>query len=70
MARRSAKTPDPRLIDPRNRVALSRDVMRTLDVQAGDYVTFEIDDHGGVRLHKLNISVAPPRKAGLATRSS
>ena len=68
MARRSPQTPDPRLIDPRNRVALSREVMRTLDVQAGDYVTFEIDDHGGVRLHKLNISLAPPRKPGSSPR--
>lgn len=62
MARRSAKTPDPRLIDPRNRVALSRQVMRALDVQAGDYVTFAIDENGTVRLLKLNITVVPPKR--------
>ena len=62
MARRSAKTPDPRLIDPRNRVALSKQVMRALDVQPGDYVTFEVDAAGSVRIVKLNISVLPPRR--------
>jgi len=62
LARRSAKTPDPRLIDPRNRVALSRQVMRALDVQAGDYVTFAIDENGTVRLLKLNITVVPPKR--------
>lgn len=62
MARRSAKTPDPRLIDPRNRVALSKHVMRSLDVQPGDFVTFDIDDHGTVRIHKLNITVVPSRR--------
>ena len=63
MARRSAKTPDPRLVDPRNRVALSREVMRALDVRAGDYVTFQIDEAGAVRILKLSITVFP-RKAG------
>lgn len=62
MARRSAKTPDPRLVDPRNRVALSKQVMRALDVQPGDYVTFAIDDNGTVRILKLNITVVPPKK--------
>jgi hypothetical protein len=62
LARRSAKTPDPRLIDPRNRVALSKAVMRSLDVQSCDYVTFDIDDHGVVRILKLNITVVPPKR--------
>jgi hypothetical protein len=62
LARRSAKTPDPRLVDPRNRVALSKQVMRALDVQPGDYVTFTIDEHGTVRILKLNLSVAPPKR--------
>lgn len=62
MARRSPKVPDPRLIDPRNRVALSKEVMRALDVAAGDYVTFEINEAGHVRIHKLNITVAPTRR--------
>jgi hypothetical protein len=59
VARRSSKTPDPRLVDPRNRVALSREVMRALDVQAGDYVTFAIDEMGSVRIVKLHIAVIP-----------
>lgn len=62
MARRSARTPDPRLIDPRNRVALSKQVMRALDVRPGDYVTFEIDEGGIVRIHKLSLTVVPPRR--------
>lgn len=42
----------PRLIDSRNRIALTRDAMRLLDVHSGDSV--EIDTAGGqVRLHKL-----------------
>ncbi len=66
MARRSAKNPDPRLVDPRNRVALSKEVMRALDVRVGDYVTFEVDDLGVVRIMKLSITVAPSRKLGLS----
>jgi hypothetical protein len=65
LARRSAKTPDPRLIDPRNRVALSRQVMRALDVRPGDYVTFEVDEAGGVRIHKLSLTVVPPKRQSL-----
>ena len=64
MARRSAKKPDPRLVDPRNRVALSKEVMRALDVQAGDYVTFEVDEAGTVRILKLAITTLPPRRIG------
>jgi hypothetical protein len=59
MARRGASTPDPRLVDTRHRVCLSRAVMRALDLQAGDYVTFEVDTLGGVRLHKLSVTVVP-----------
>lgn len=62
MARRSNQKPDPRLIDPRNRVALSQAVMRALDVRAGDYVTFEVDELGIVRILKLSITVAPQVK--------
>lgn len=64
MARRSAQTPDPRLVDPRNRVALSKEVMRALDVRAGDYVTFDVDELGVVRILKLSITVAPARRGG------
>lgn len=61
MARRTAKGPDPRLVDPRNRVALSREVMRALDIRPGDYITFLVDE-AGVRLAKLHITVAPPKR--------
>jgi hypothetical protein len=50
----------PRLIDPRNRVALSREVMRALDVRVGDYVTFEVLADQ-VSLRKLVITVAQPK---------
>ena len=61
MARRTPRrVPDPRLVDNRNRVALSREVLRALDIRAGDYVTFVTDDHGGVRLYKLSLTVAAP----------
>ncbi|HUR61557.1 MAG TPA: hypothetical protein VM286_04255 [Candidatus Thermoplasmatota archaeon] len=62
MARRSANIPDPRLVDARNRVALSKEAMRALDVVPGEYVTFEVDEHGGVRLLKLSIGIASPRR--------
>ena len=58
MARRSSRTPDPRLIDPRNRVALSKEVMRALDVRAGDYIAFTVDEANVVRMLKLNITIA------------
>lgn len=63
MARRSAKTPNPRLIDPRNRVALPGAVLRALDVQAGDYVEFDVSADGGVRLHRLVIQRAPVERS-------
>jgi hypothetical protein len=56
---RRAKAPSPRLVDPRNRVALSKDVLRALDVQAGDYVTFQVAEDGTVHLRKLILTVAP-----------
>lgn len=62
MARRSNRTPDPRLIDPRNRVALSKQVMRALGVRPGDYITFIVDEHGAVHLYKLDLSLVPPRR--------
>ncbi len=61
MARKTKRVPDPRLVDNRNRVALSREVLRALDLQPGDYVTFVVDEHGGVRLHKLDITVSPAK---------
>jgi hypothetical protein len=33
--------------------------MRALDVQAGDYVTFQITEDGTVQLRKLLLTVAP-----------
>jgi bifunctional DNA-binding transcriptional regulator/antitoxin component of YhaV-PrlF toxin-antitoxin module len=70
VARRLTKTPDPRLVDNRNRVALSKEVLEALDLGPGDYVTFVVDEHGGVRVHKLNITVASPKRATPAGRSS
>lgn len=61
MARRTKRVPDPRLVDNRNRVALSREVLRALDLRPGDYVTFIVDEHGGVRLYKLDITVSPTK---------
>jgi hypothetical protein len=69
MARRSSRTPDPRLVDARNRVALSRQAMRALDVLPGDYVTFEVEADGRVRIANLTIGLAPPRRATTAGRS-
>jgi hypothetical protein len=63
MARRSAKAPDPRLVDPRNRVALSKEVLRALDVGPGDYVTFMVDD-AGVRILKLSITPVATKRTG------
>jgi bifunctional DNA-binding transcriptional regulator/antitoxin component of YhaV-PrlF toxin-antitoxin module len=48
-------------VDNRNRVALSREVLRALDLRPGDYVTFIVDEHGGVRLYKLDITVSPTK---------
>jgi hypothetical protein len=61
---RRVKAPIPRLIDPRNRVALSKEVLRALEVAAGDYVTFIVADDGAVHLRKLVIALAPtlPRR--------
>jgi bifunctional DNA-binding transcriptional regulator/antitoxin component of YhaV-PrlF toxin-antitoxin module len=57
---RRKRSPDPRLVDNRNRVALPPDVMRGLDLKPGDYVAFIVDLENGVRLYKLSISVSPP----------
>lgn len=61
MARRTRRVPHPRLVDNRNRVALTREVLRALDIRPGDYVTFVVDEHGGVHLHKLDITVTPAK---------
>lgn len=63
---RRAKPPAPRLIDPRNRVALSKDVLRALDVAAGDYVTFVLAPDGTVYLRKLLLTIAPAPALKLA----
>ncbi len=47
MARRTAPGPDPRLIDPRMRVAISAEVRRALDVGPGDYVQWTVNAGGG-----------------------
>lgn len=43
---------DPRLVDPRNRVALPRSVLRALGLQPGDYVCF-VADGDAIRLRKV-----------------
>lgn len=58
MARRSNQKPDPRLVDPRNRVALTREVRHALNVVPGDYVEFDVQGDE-VRLHKLRIQREP-----------
>lgn len=62
MARRTGKVPDPRLVDARHRVSVPRAVLRALEVQAGDYVAFEVEMDGQVRLRKLSLTFAsaPP----------
>jgi hypothetical protein len=59
MGRRSSRRPDPRLVDARGRVALSRAARAALGVGPGDYVTFEVDPSGQVVLARLHISVVP-----------
>jgi bifunctional DNA-binding transcriptional regulator/antitoxin component of YhaV-PrlF toxin-antitoxin module len=58
---RRKRTPHPRLVDNRNRVALTQEVIRALDLSPGDYVTFIVDEQGGVHLHKLDITVTPSK---------
>ncbi len=43
---------DPRLVDPRNRVALPRSVLRALGLQPGDYVCF-VAEGSAVRIRKV-----------------
>ena len=59
MGRRTGR-PDPRLVDSRNRVALPRAVLAALDLRPGDYVTFLVDELGGVRMHRLELRLADP----------
>lgn len=66
---RRAKPPAPRLIDPRNRVALSKDILRALDVAAGDYVTFVLAPDGTVYVRKLLLTIAPAPVPGSAPSS-
>jgi hypothetical protein len=56
---RRPKPPAPRLIDPRNRVALTRHVCEALGVAVGDYVTFEVVGED-VFLRRLDLRVARP----------
>jgi bifunctional DNA-binding transcriptional regulator/antitoxin component of YhaV-PrlF toxin-antitoxin module len=49
---------DPRLVDPRNRVALPRSVLRALGLRPGDYVCF-VADGSAVRLRKVELRVQP-----------
>ncbi len=63
MARREVQ---PRLVDGRNRVALTRDVRRALDVGPGDYVTFRVVD-GQVLLYRMELRVVPRRPPGAPT---
>ncbi len=42
----------PRLIDPQKRVILPAEVLDALNLEAGDYVGFEVSD-GEVRLRKV-----------------
>jgi bifunctional DNA-binding transcriptional regulator/antitoxin component of YhaV-PrlF toxin-antitoxin module len=58
---RRPKPPSPRLIDPRNRVALTRQVRQALGVEMGDYVTFEVVE-GEVFLRRLDLTIARPRR--------
>ena len=60
MGRRTQREPDPRLVDARGRVALSRAARLALGVGPGDYVTFEVDAAGRVVLARLHITVARP----------
>lgn len=43
---------DPRLVDPRNRVALPRSVLRALGLRPGDYVCFTAEG-SAVRIRKV-----------------
>lgn len=65
MPRQANRAPTPRLVDNRNRVALTREVLRALNIRPGDYITFIVNDAGDVRLCKLDITVAPTRRTAL-----
>lgn len=49
---------DPRLVDPRNRVALPRSVLRALGLRPGDYVCF-VAEGPAVRIRKVEWRVQP-----------
>lgn len=46
------KSPEPRLIDNRNRIALTREALDALGVAAGDYVVVEVE-RGVVRVRPV-----------------
>ena len=48
--------PKPRLIDRQNRVALPPDVLKALDVKAGDHVAFEVNGKV-VNIHKVKWTI-------------
>ena len=48
--------PQPRIIDARNRVALSPEAMKALDVETGDYVVVEVDG-GEVKVRRVDWQV-------------
>jgi hypothetical protein len=52
---------DPRLVDPRNRVALPRSVLRALGLRPGDYVCF-VAEGPTVRIRKVEwrVQSEPP----------
>lgn len=62
MARRSQPGPDPRLVDSRNRVALSRAVRETLQVGPGDYVQWVLEAGGGRSSREAHHQAGGPMK--------
>lgn len=48
--------PQPRVVDARNRVALSPEAMKVLGVEAGDYVVFE-EREGEVVVRRVDWTV-------------
>ena len=60
VARQARTEPQPRLIDPRNRVSLTPEVMEALAVRPGNYIAFRISERGIVELYKLEWSLKEP----------
>lgn len=57
VARDMAAKPEPRLVDNRNRIALTKVALDALGVESGDYVVLEVEDDGSVRLRRARIVV-------------